>query len=118
MKALVRNAGDEQQVANAKESVTHRAEREAAEWVTLMSHPGNRARLWDILGRCHTYETIFSTESLIMARDAGQQEIGHWLLAKIGTASPALLLIMQQEAARREGNEIEPPVRLEEDADG
>ena len=98
-RVLVRNANDPQQVAAAKETVALRAARERDEWITLLSTPIGRARMFAVLARCHVFESIMETNARIYY-NAGQQDLGHWLMAELGTASPALYLLMQQEAGK------------------
>ncbi len=114
-KPLVRNAADPRQVREAKDTAAFRALEAQREIVVVMSSREGRSFLWRLLGMCHTYENVFSSDALVMARNAGEQNLGHRVLAELGTASPALLLRMQTEALTGARNEVDPTPTDEDD---
>lgn len=99
-RALVKNAADPNQVRNA-ERIERRRERDrlAALRATLDS-PAGRAALMDILEDCGVFRSIWHPSAQIHY-NAGQQDLGHQLQARIIAASEEHYELMEREARAR-----------------
>lgn len=108
-RALTRNAGDPQQVKNARRL---EARREAFTMDVLkatMTNPAGRAFIWELLSRCGVFSSIYRQSSEIYYL-AGRQDVGHELLDLCMQASKDLYLLMEKEArdrAERENRETD-----------
>ena len=102
-RVLVKNASDPRQVAEATESEDRRRMREVDDLKLLLSLVEGRRVLMRFLGRCGVHHSIMETNARIYY-NAGQQDLGHWLLAEIGEADPKAYLQMMAEQAKM--NEI------------
>lgn len=69
----------------------------------LASEQGRRL-LWGLLGVCKTYGSIMETSSKIYY-NAGRQDVGHMLLARITKANPEAYFQMMREAQARGAKE-------------
>lgn len=96
-RALVANAGDEQQVRKAARSEKWLAQRRANDWRTIVGSPEGRRVLWSLLEQCKVFESIMETSARIYY-NAGRQDFGHLIIAEITTADPLAWLLMQREA--------------------
>lgn len=96
-RALVRNASDREQVAKAGTKERLQQEQELEDLRKLLSMPEGRRFLWNLLGFCRVYESIFEANSKI-AYNSGQQDVGHFIQGLIIKARPEALLQMMQEA--------------------
>lgn len=59
------------------------------------------------------FRSIMETNARIYY-NAGQQDLGHYLMGEIASADPEAWLAMQQDAAQIEKNKVEPKPRSEE----
>jgi hypothetical protein len=99
-RSLVRNAADPKQVGHAARKERERtAARRARLAATLRSVEG-RAALMDILEDCKVYESIWHPSAAIHY-NAGVQDVGHQLLARIIEADEQLYETMEREARER-----------------
>lgn len=99
-RALVKNAADPNQVRNAERMEKRRQrDRIAALQATLQTQAG-RAALMDILEDCGVFRSIWSPSAQIHY-NAGQQDVGHQLQARIIEASEEHYELMEREARAR-----------------
>lgn len=98
-RAAVGNAGDAEQVGKAKRSQKFARDVELDDLKVLLSLPAGRRLLWRIMDRYMAFRSVFSTDALIMARNSGWQDVGHWLMHEIEVAKPDAFLTMMQEHA-------------------
>lgn len=87
------------------EDRTDAAEREAKEVArafreTLRTFEGRRT-LWEVLTWCGTFQSILAADALGMAFRAGQQDLGHKLIAQLTAADAGLYDQMAREARAR-----------------
>lgn len=95
------DAGDPAHVKRKRKSVKLRHSEEIERLRELLSTPGNRAVMWEILSECNVFKDCFSADSLSMARMEGKRYIGLWLIKRIYEADPAAFPLMQVEAEKR-----------------
>ena len=95
-----RNASDPQKVAAQERVVRERERQEASDLAAVMSTKQGRRMVWRLLGKCRVHQSIYETSARIHY-NAGQQDIGHWLMANVISIDPSGWLIMQQEAIAR-----------------
>ncbi len=77
------NAGDPEQVKGRKEKLKTRDLQKKAALSRLLSEPGGRIWMWDLLGLCGVYHSSFSSDALVMAFHEGRRDIGNRLIAEI-----------------------------------
>lgn len=103
------NAADPAQVRGAARRVRRQEERERADLVHVAGTIAGRRFLMRCLDRCHIHETVWDP-SVRIHFNAGEQNIGLWLMAQIHGADAETLFTMMREKdaeARREQQEAE-----------
>ena len=108
-RALVGNAADEDQVANAEERVKDQQVTADDDTVATFSTPGGRRVYWRLLSFCGIYHSTLSQvdaagrlDALAMAAKEGKRNVGLWLQADLIRVASDLYLTMQQEAIAAE----------------
>ena len=113
-RAAVRNAGDAEQVGKAKRGRKFERDVELDDLRTVLSIPAGRRFVWRILTRYGAFRSVFAPDALTMARNAGWQDVTHWLMAEIEAARPpAFLEMMQENAPKEKEKEKEPDQETE-----
>lgn len=97
-RALVGNAADPEQVERAGEIELDRAEQGDIDLVTVLSTVNGRRFYWGLLGDCGIHASVVGAHVEGTYYNAGRQDLGHKLLARVLEADPALYLTMQREA--------------------
>jgi hypothetical protein len=98
--AIVANAADVRQVKEAKKRVSKKDELLRADLKVVLSTVQGRRLVWRWLSECHTFRSVFSTDTATMAYLAGQQDIGHRMMAEIAQAHPDAYIEMMVEQRR------------------
>jgi hypothetical protein len=93
---FVKNAASKKQVESAEARQRRLQAREVSDMREILSTSSGRRFLWNLMAKCKTFESVFETSSRI-AYNAGQQDIGHFLLAKIDEADAAMFFKMREE---------------------
>lgn len=88
---------DSKKVKEVKQKVKDQRRQELDDIRTVMSNASGRRLMWKMLERCGTFRTIFNTDSLTMSYHAGQQDLGHFLMAEIVEADENLLLKIMKD---------------------
>lgn len=103
--ARVANAANRDQVrrANRKDKDDRRRELEILRAV-LDSDAGEQL-LWRLLQHGGMFESVFSTDPLTMAFQAGSQNESRWLASEIEQADPEALFRMMRNARKRQLSE-------------
>ena len=96
-KALVKNAADVDQVKNAKIKEKMGREQELADVKEVLSTRGGRRFLWRLLGQCKVHGSIWENSAKIHY-NAGQQDVGHRIMAEIIEANEESYFQMMREA--------------------
>ncbi len=98
-RALVKNAGDRDQVKKAAKKEKSQDEWNLEDIRHVMRDPLGRRFIWRLLGKeyCKTFESIYENSARIHY-NAGRQDIGHKLLAEVIAADEQAYLQMQLEA--------------------
>lgn len=99
-RSLVRNAADPRQVGTASRKERDKIAARAARLKATMATPEGRAALMDILEDCKVFESIWHPSAAIHY-NAGVQDVGHQLLARIVDADEGLYELMEREARDR-----------------
>lgn len=94
-RALVGNAADAGQVREARRTERLRRINELADLKAVLETPAGMRVLLRVLNKCRTFESIWHPSALIHF-NAGQQDIGHFLLQEIVEAAPEAYLHMLQ----------------------
>jgi hypothetical protein len=106
---LVTNAADREQLRHARRKEQQSAQRGEDDLAHLLADPAFRRWLYaEVLERQHMFRSVFATDPLTMAYQAGQQDVAHRVAAHIEGAKPgALFLLMQEAATQRERDALE-----------
>jgi hypothetical protein len=99
--ALVGNAADPAQVHRARRKEKDRRTQELADLQRVLAEPAGRRVLWRVLDRCGLFRHIWAEEAARMYLRAGEQNIGHWLMAEIEQADDEALFRLMVEARQR-----------------
>lgn len=104
-RAAVSNAADRQQVERAGRRDKDKAENVRNAWREIVKSPAGRVVLWDLLEHCSVFKSIWHPSALIHA-NAGRQDVGHHVLAKINDADPEAIFTMMKEAKLAEQRDL------------
>jgi hypothetical protein len=78
------------------------AEKERREMIlAIMAMPQGRRFVWDLLEKCHPFQTPFMVKPTLTAFNCGEANIGLWLIAEVQGATPDLYMQMVHEAGER-----------------
>lgn len=102
-RALVKNAADEQQVKEAGKRQMSVRDRELSDVAVVMSTPQGRRFMWRLMGHCKTYQSIWESSAKIHY-NAGQQDIGHFLMSEILSSSEDTYQLMVKESNKEKLN--------------
>lgn len=108
-RVAVRNAGDPEQVKQAKESERARLEREHNEDVAVWNTYEGRAFTRRLLASCGVYQLSMASDPHWTAFNEGGRNVGLGLLVRMTETAPELYTLMEQEHAAREAREPRPP---------
>lgn len=100
--ALVKNAADENQVAAANKKIRFNRIDEIDDIKAILSTKNGRRFLWRIMTLCRTYESVWDNSAAIH-RNAGRQDVGHWLRNEIIAADKNKYFEMQTENLKENG---------------
>lgn len=100
-KVLVRNAADKKQVAHAKDKQESVRDRELNDLRAVLATLEGRRLLWRIMGFCKTFGSIWEGSARIHY-NAGQQDVGHFIMSEIAQADEEKLLSMMKESKKGE----------------
>lgn len=100
-RALVRNAADPEQVKRGGRKEKDARDRELHDLrAVLATEPGRRV-LWRVLWHCGVFASVYDEGPLIY-KNAGRQDVGHFLMAEIEAADDEAIFRLMVEARRRE----------------
>jgi hypothetical protein len=95
-KANVRNSADEEQVEEGKRASKDERRQELEDIKTVLSNASGRRLIWRLMGKCRTFSSVWEPSAKIHY-NAGQQDLGHFIMAEIVEADANLLLKMMKE---------------------
>lgn len=98
---LVGNAADPRQVKNAARKDRDRRELELDYLRQVLASPVGRAVFWRLLEQCRAFGSVWDSNGSRIHYNAGQQDIGHFILSEITAADEDLLFLMMREARER-----------------
>lgn len=98
--ALVGNAADETQVANAKKTEKRKRDRELDDVRAVLATKEGRRLLWRVMVHCSAFDSVFHENPLRMAHGSGKQDVGHFVMAEINAAQPDAFHTMMQESSK------------------
>jgi len=91
------DASDPDQVKSRRERVKTRELQSRESLRKFLCDPGGRVWMWDLLARCGTYHSSFSTDPLIMAFNEGRRDVGNFLVSEINRIDPEVFVKMAVE---------------------
>lgn len=95
-KPLVTDAADKKQIKNAEQKEKIIRDQELSDIAKIGATVEGKRFFWRLLGRCRTFETIWENSARIHY-NAGQQDLGHFLMAEIVEANKEILFQMMTE---------------------
>jgi len=93
MKPLVTDVSDKKQVKAAEQKERLGRDQELND---ICSTPQGRRFMWRLLGHCRTFESIWKNSAEIHY-NAGQQDLGHFLMSEIVEADQEIYFQMMRE---------------------
>jgi hypothetical protein len=94
---VVRNAADESQVRQGKNRELRLREQEIADLRYVLAEKEGRRFLWRLMSRCKAFGSVWEPSAKIHY-NAGQQDIGHYVMAEIMAADEQAFLTMMRES--------------------
>lgn len=92
------NAADPRQV-EALRNVERRDERaKLRAWRVVLSSAEGRLLFWELLEHCSVFASVYDSSSKIYA-NAARQDVGHYIMSRIGLADESKLFQMMKEAS-------------------
>lgn len=98
-KPLVQNAADPQQVANARRQKQFEEDEIVNAWRQTIKTDAGFKVILSMIKFCRVHETIWSANALIHY-NAGQQDVGHFIMAMTKKADYDTLLKMMMESIK------------------
>lgn len=88
---------DEKAVAKRKNDTDRIRRKEINDLKAVLSKPEGRRVFWRLLSHCNVYASIFNPNNAIMSKNAGRQDVGHFIQAEIVEADENLYISMMKE---------------------
>ncbi len=101
-RALVGNAADAGQVKAARKVERRERQEQLDDLRNALAHGHSRRVLWRIISHCRVFESIIGSSSEMTSYNAGQQDIGHYIVAELEEANPRAILQMMEENQQSE----------------
>ena len=95
-RSLVRNAADEGQVKEAEHKEKRGREQQLGDLRTILAMPEGRRLMWRLIGHCKVNGSIWEPSARIHY-NSGMQDVGHFLMAEVGSAGEEFLFKMMTE---------------------
>lgn len=86
---VVTDTTNVRQIKDVRRAAKHTREQELDDLRRVLRTPEGQRVFWRVLAHCRVFHSIFTTSASIYY-NAGQQDIGHFLLAEISAADPAI----------------------------
>ncbi|HKE43882.1 MAG TPA: hypothetical protein VKB41_05025 [Steroidobacteraceae bacterium] len=100
-RAFVENYADGSQQRYGNRVVRRREAASLEAFRSVLRTAEGRHMYWDVLARCGVFRSIWQLSAAIHY-NAGQQDIGHWLMGKLLEADEQAYELMHREARARE----------------
>lgn len=95
-RSAVKNAADKKQVKKAKVTEDMIRDKQLNDVRVVLNTPHGRRLLWRIMEKCKTFGSVWEPSAKIHY-NAGQQDLGHFLLSEVTEADEELLFQMMKE---------------------
>lgn len=92
------DASDPKMVKAAKRRAERAREAELEVVKAVMGLPQGRKWVWSILSKARLFQSPFAANALVMAHNAGEMNIGLYILGQIMEACPDQYMVMAKEA--------------------
>lgn len=102
-----RRTNDPREISLARKVAGRRDRERRRAWREVLKTPLGRRVVWDELERAGIFQTVFSTEALVMAHRSGRHDHGKELLAFVIELAPDLYVLMEREQRERMRVEVE-----------
>lgn len=90
------NAADESQVRSVGKKIDDQRLQELNDIKTVLATVSGRRLMWRLMGKCRTFSSVWEASAKIHY-NAGQQDLGHFIMAEIVEADENLLFKMMKE---------------------
>lgn len=90
------NASDKAQIKKQEKEFQKIRKQELADLKYVLASEQGRRLVWRLMGKCKTFSSIWETSAKIHY-NAGQQDLGHFLLAEVMEANSESFLQMMKE---------------------
>ena len=94
---MAKNIANEAEVKKADMKEKDLRRQELNDIRTVLSNASGRRLVWRLLERCQSFSSVFSKEAFTMAYLAGQQDLGHFIMAEIVEADENLLMKLMKD---------------------
>jgi hypothetical protein len=103
------NTESSKQLKRAAQQERAQGEQDKLDLLGLLQDPRFRRFVWRVLGRTNMFVTIWTPNGSELNRNAGRQEIGHWLWQLLEEARPEAMLSIMEERIKemKDGNRSE-----------
>lgn len=101
MKPLVRNATDKDQLDDAKFTVEERRRQELNDLRQVLSTIEGRRVMWRLMAHCRAFSSVWDSSAKIHY-NAGQQDVGHFLIREVEEADQEAFFQMMKEQKEKE----------------
>lgn len=95
-KPFVTDAADKRQIKNAEQREKLLRDQELSDLAMVASTIQGRRFLWRLIERCKVFETIWENSARIHY-NAGQQDLGHFLMSEIVNTKQEIFFQMMKE---------------------
>ena len=88
---------NETSVKKREDEVKRKRKKELIDLRVVLSKPEGRRVFWRLLTHCNVFSSVFNTNNAMMAKNAGKQDVGHFIQAEIVEADENLYISMMKE---------------------
>ena|ERR1019366_3909337 len=94
--SIIRDTGDKQSIERVAKKQENTRQQLREDYLALLNNASGRRVLWSIMAQCKTFESIWDPSSKVHY-NAGRQDVGHFLMAKIMEVKPDAFTTMMIE---------------------
>ena len=98
-KAYVENASNKDQIREASRKERAQRKLELEDLKAVLETDAGKRLVWRILKHCKVFESIWHPSAMIH-KNAGAQDVGHFLMAEIVAANETALMEMMAESKK------------------
>lgn len=100
----VANIADEKTVKRAERKEKDLRLQQLNDIRTVLNNASGRRFVWRLLEKCKVFGSVYSKDQSMVYFNAGQQDLGHFLMAEITEADQHLLIKMMKDNNKEKSN--------------